>query len=727
MERTTFTDADRPVRTIASRSALAALLSLGLSAPGLAVDKSWNAGDGDWDDAANWTPFGEPLSDDAIRIGDLPGVQNGTVMLTPPGSGYDFLEISSGMTLDMNNNELVSFGEAWVLGAGSRLIARPAVAGPNQHDFQGALHVGTGAHFEMYDNVDVRVFHGSASSGTIFGRGTFYIASVTPFRNDGVIRPSNNGGLTVRQGTVGDQVIDLDGLTGNGQIDQDTPFAVLAIEAGSLADTFSGTITMVKGCGLNMDIIDGWTADAGSVIDILGSNDPNSATLIYGSDWVLDGTLNVNSFQAHLRVLSDVTIEDNAEVIVGFTDWLELDGATTVSGGSFLLGNAGVLDFDGQTTVQAGTFATNSSDPANGSVDFNGATTWNGGCDIDGAARQFGNAFVAGPSVVNAATFDMDGDGDTLWTVWNDLVINADSVQSDNPEDFHGTMTIASGAGRLTMNLPGAEPLFSMAGEMNFVGHPAVFFTRYDGSAALDLIGNLNVSGKVAMDGALRASDGVIDIGDANAVLRLDGGGLITTGCTFTGLGELRIGAGGNPLFADADLGAVGLRNQGNLRLQSHVRADRFDGEAGSTWELSLEGTDPGVTYDVLSVAGTATLGGELTVTLENNFTPAPAAVFTVVTAATLAGVFDNVADGGRVFTTGGEGSFVVDYDAAGGAVVLSGYTCAGDLNLDGQVNIADLLILLTSWDTPNGDCDGDGNTDFADVLVLLVAWGACP
>ncbi|MDY7109152.1 MAG: C25 family cysteine peptidase, partial [Planctomycetota bacterium] len=53
---------------------------------------------------------------------------------------------------------------------------------------------------------------------------------------------------------------------------------------------------------------------------------------------------------------------------------------------------------------------------------------------------------------------------------------------------------------------------------------------------------------------------------------------------------------------------------------------------------------------------------------------------------------------------------------------------CPEDLNGDGVVNTADLLILLENWGTAgDGDIDGDGEVDTADLLALLSAWGNCP
>jgi subtilisin family serine protease len=60
--------------------------------------------------------------------------------------------------------------------------------------------------------------------------------------------------------------------------------------------------------------------------------------------------------------------------------------------------------------------------------------------------------------------------------------------------------------------------------------------------------------------------------------------------------------------------------------------------------------------------------------------------------------------------------------------------TCTGDLNGDGVVDGADLLLLLGAWGScPTepvpcpADISGDGVVDGVDLLALLAAWGQCP
>ena len=50
-----------------------------------------------------------------------------------------------------------------------------------------------------------------------------------------------------------------------------------------------------------------------------------------------------------------------------------------------------------------------------------------------------------------------------------------------------------------------------------------------------------------------------------------------------------------------------------------------------------------------------------------------------------------------------------------------------GDVNGDGEVGFADLLLVLARWGEACGDCpedlSGNGVVDFDDVLALLTNW----
>lgn len=51
---------------------------------------------------------------------------------------------------------------------------------------------------------------------------------------------------------------------------------------------------------------------------------------------------------------------------------------------------------------------------------------------------------------------------------------------------------------------------------------------------------------------------------------------------------------------------------------------------------------------------------------------------------------------------------------------------CPADFNQDGNVNAADVTLLLSSWGSAGGDVNGDGTTNATDLAELLLSWGLC-
>ena len=220
----------------------------------------------------------------------------------------------------------------------------------------------------------------------------------------------------------------------------------------------------------------------------------------------------------------------------------------------------------------------------------------------------------------------------------------------------------------------------------------------------------LEFDGAAAMNGGHYTVAGAVDLGAQTVVHGAT--------CMFSGDGELRIGASSETRLIDADLGSLELVNRGSMRLELTVAADRFTAIADSAWHVSLS--------DQLVVANAATLAGDLNVELPNGVVPESGDSFTVLTAGSLDGAFDNVASGDRISTEAG--SFLVTYGAETNTVVLSDFApCSADLSGNGIVDTDDMLTLLACWGTPDGDVTGDATTDVADLLAVIAAWGSCP
>lgn len=78
-----------------------------------------------------------------------------------------------------------------------------------------------------------------------------------------------------------------------------------------------------------------------------------------------------------------------------------------------------------------------------------------------------------------------------------------------------------------------------------------------------------------------------------------------------------------------------------------------------------------------------------------------------------------------------GFGTRTVDGIVGPGMIEISNFRllCRGDLNHDGIVGSADLLLIMNEWGTMNAssaDLDGDGVVGSSDLAELLAAWGPC-
>ncbi len=717
--------------------AAACFIVAGLAQSALAGVFSWNTVSGVWNNPANWAPNGVPSSNDIIYIGNLPVAQNGTVTLGPPGIFYDYLEVSNGMTLDSAGGEIVSFDEVRIIGNNSRIIARPA-GGLNFHDFQGDLYIGAGAILDLRDNVQVRLSASSVSAGTITGRATI----LALLSNDGVIRPSNNGGIVLNAGHPDNNgYLDLDGASGNGHLQLDIPFGVFEANAVGLTDSFSGQISLVPGSLLTMNMDEGWTADANCELNVAGFNNPAAASQINGAGLTFGGTMNIGAAEGRLRILSSTTFQPTAEVNVGATDGLQLTGAATINGGFFTIGQGGRIDFDGPTTMQGGAFETPTSSPSDGAAYFNGFTIWRGVALFDGAARQNGDAIVDANSTIDAAFFDMDGaSNDARWDINANLSMNADQIGDTGANVVGGVLDIGDQlAARLNIHLTDPAASWTTTNQLNLVGFGALTPTRVTGSpmrvqGQMTLSsGSVQISADTTLVGAGLGAQ--VSIPQAASVLRMNDKTTVEAGSQFAGAGVLRNSPTGEMRLNDAaTLATVGLVNDGVLEVAEGAgvaSVDRFTNNATGSWIVSLGGYTPGSEHDVLIISGgDATLDGSIEVTHldlgSGVFRPKIGDQFTVLTALNMVnGAFQNspVSIVGTLHY-----HWTVLYNANTVVLRLDSIVCLGDVNGDGFVDFEDLNLVLSAFNTvpgdanydPSADLDGDGTVGFSDLNAVL-------
>ena len=79
-------------------------------------------------------------------------------------------------------------------------------------------------------------------------------------------------------------------------------------------------------------------------------------------------------------------------------------------------------------------------------------------------------------------------------------------------------------------------------------------------------------------------------------------------------------------------------------------------------------------------------------------------------------------------FRDDGRGFIVSPHAHVDGITAVDLEFCPGDVDGNGVVNTADLLILLGAWGSPGGpaDVNFDGIVNTEDLLMLLGDWGAC-
>jgi hypothetical protein len=638
------------------------IASAGAASPVLADTWSWSAGNGLWSNPANWSPNSVPGNlpgEEIVRIGNLPGVSNSTVLLdvalTPPTFlTINELHLSSAMTLDTNGDGLNMYGQSGdgtttLHDPNTRLLVRPTSDASYQYDlFTQALTMGVGTQLQLVDDAEV-LLGDTTSSGLISGRGTIRYASL--FRNDGTISGTNNGGLTLELSS-GFSSLDLDGATGNGQLSMASPFSQITILGNHLTDSFSGTVTMGSGSLLTMNLADGWTADAASTFNV-ASSIVGAAAQIAGGHLTFGGDLNIGGTQGHLRILADTTLAPTADVFLGNDDRLELDGQTVISGGIYNLSQGARIDFDGSTEVAGGTFNMVGDLATQGVVNFNGGTTWTGSATFNGLARQVGDAVAIAPLTLNAAVFDMDGNGDTIWTISHRMTVNTNAIDTGS-QQFDGILTIMHGAvGRLTLNLADPTAAWTMNGTMHLGGLGILTTTRVVGSDMI-FTGDLNMfSGIAQITANTTFQDAQVRFLESGT-LRMRGGTIVDAGTTFLGMGTLENGIGGSMLLnTGTSLAQVALANSGILRIGENgpgiAAVDRFTSTEDAIWAVEIAGEAPGAEHDLLLITGgIATLAGLLDVSLDalgggTTFAPSIGDEFTILIAlGGVSGTFSN-------------------------------------------------------------------------------------
>ena len=192
---------------------------------------------------------------------------------------------------------------------------------------------------------------------------------------------------------------------------------------------------------------------------------------------------------------------------------------------------------------------------------------------------------------------------------------------------------------------------------------------------------HLSLKGKLTLQGTQNVLDGAVA---AQSTVEVQSGGkLILNDSGFMVANKLILDAGAElsgRLRVTGTIVNSGSFSPGDSSGTAVIQGD-YEQTATGSLKIQLDSSDPGTNYDRLTVGGVATLGGTLDLSMFNGFQNSIQATDTfaiVASANPIAGTFANVANGGRLVTAGGEGSFVVNYGSSSAygpyEVVLSDY-----------------------------------------------------
>lgn len=293
---------------------------------------------------------------------------------------------------------------------------------------------------------------------------------------------------------------------------------------------------------------------------------------------------------------------------------------------------------------------------------------------------------------------------------------------------------IVEDAKSLSLNGGASSPILTNNATIKMRGPDASFDNLPDGQN-VDFLnddnGNLMLqNGATLTIGGEFENDGTVTVDAQSALIvgTVDNDGTMTINGTLGFGQESRWQSGkldgtgtvnGTRLISSADVAP------GNSPGRLTINAE-FINETSGTITIELAGTTPESEHDVLSINGPLTLAGTLDVQLLDEFEPASGDSFTVVTAGSISGSFDNAPNAGGVgVLMTPDGEFSVNYFAD--SIVLSDFVpsvniAVGDMNCDGFVDGNDIdgfvLALIDpvgyaarfpACDALNADTNNDG------------------
>lgn len=328
-------------------------------------------------------------------------------------------------------------------------------------------------------------------------------------------------------------------------------------------------------------------------------------------------------------------------------------------------------------------------------------------------------------------TFDIDGDFAADQVILDDvLTLNVASIDDEVgfQEDIIGNVQINT-AGRLNVQLTDLNGSYTFGGfsQLDLNGLGGMFTSTHLAGSDVELAGTTTVSGN-STSTARVALSGAMEI-EAGGTFNLQGGSsenpnVVHSTATFTGDGSLNVLAGSQLSVEDGATIGVDVENRGRLEPGLSVGGvnlgGHFDQTSLGTLAFELAGPPLG-NHDFISVAGTATIDGELEAALSDGFIPSVGDEYTLLSAGFVAGTFSEL--------TLIPGHPAVDFDATllypGTEVILqiTDVSVVGDFNDDLGLDCVDVDALVAEIAGPAADLQFDLTEDGFIDLDDLDEW----
>ena len=450
-------------------------------------------------------------------------------------------------------------------------------------------------------------------------------------------------------------------FTGFGELEQAATANVISNTTIGVStydwDGSSGTETTNINDGVTFTINSGVIDNSGDGFD--GTINVNGGSLAVNTTaaWGMDGTMNLANGGGGIPAVSGQQMNVGGDIVA-------------TGGLSYI-----------NAPVSFGSGANVSVD-ASSELELNGATTYSGGSYTgDGTIQQDGNATVDAATTIGVAEFDLDGtSGLTATTLNDDLTLNVTNIDTGN-NNFNGTININSGFAQLTVNTP--DPWF-LTNTLNITHGVASANTSIAGQD-FTLSGTANINAWTGWDARANIS-GTVNVNGAGNVFSVRGGDAVDTnqlsGGTITGTGRLAVGTSkrlvGYGTISTSqlslNLGGRLLADDGILTIDSSLISSTLSriGTNDSDGTLNVVNAWNTSTYQALELNGGSVVGASIT---NNGLTTGYGLIAT-------AGGFSN---GGTLTANGG----TLEIDP-GGALDLDGAGNTGTINaLSGDVLVS--------------------------------------